>query len=219
MPSRIIKETLSAARLSTYEGIIGLNGNPLSTNHALKLYGWNAQVSAAFFSPLHLCEVVIRNAVASVLEAKYGDEWPWSSSFEVSLPNPQRGYNPRCDLIKSRRGMATAGKVIPELNFVFWQKMLTSRFDSRLWDTYLHQAFPNHAPGTTVGDLRLRIHNDLEQVRKLRNRIAHHEPIMQRNLDDDFEKISSLIEFRCVPTSEWMKKNQFVTPLMSLRPF
>ncbi|WP_199190818.1 hypothetical protein [Photobacterium sp. NCIMB 13483] len=219
MPSTIIKETLSAARIGTYETAIGLNGNPLSTEHALKLYGWNAQVSAAFFSPLHLCEVVIRNAVASALEAKYGDRWPWSPSFEGSLPNPNKGYNPRKDLINSRKRMLTTGKVIPELNFVFWQKMLTSRFDSRLWDSHLHQVFPNHVAGTSVSVLRCRLHNDLEQVRKLRNRIAHHEPIIARNLDDDFEKISSLIEVRCLPTSNWMMKNQFVTPLMSLKPF
>lgn len=219
MPSRTIKRTLSAARLGTYESVVGLNGNPLSTEHALKLYGWNAQVSAAFFSPLHLCEVVIRNAVSNALEQKYGVNWPWSSSFEGSLPNPTRGYNPRKDLINSRRRMATTGKVIPELNFVFWQKMLTSRFDSRLWNDHLHQVFPNHEAGTTVSALRCRLHNDLEQVRKLRNRIAHHEPIMQRNLDDDFNKISSLIGFRCSPTASWMKKNQFVTPLMSLKPF
>jgi hypothetical protein len=219
MPSTTIKETLSAARVGTYENVIGLNGAKLSTENALKLYAWNAQVSAAFFSPLHLCEVVIRNAVASALEAKYGDRWPWSQSFEGSLPNPQKGYNPRNDLINSRRGMPTAGKVIPELNFVFWPKILTSRFDTRLWDSHLHLVFPNHVPGITVNALRNRIHDDLEQVRKLRNRIAHHEPIMARNLDDDFEKISSLIKFRCLPTSTWMIKNQFVTPLMSLKPF
>lgn len=218
MPSRVIKGTLSDARIGTYELVVGL-GDPLKTEKAIKLYGWNAQISAAFFAPLHLCEVTIRNAIASVLEKLYGERWPWSSSFERSLPNPGRGYSARADLINSRRGMTTAGKVIPELKFVFWQKMLTSRFDARLWNNHLLDAFPNHEQGTTVHQLRSHLYQQLDEVRKLRNRIAHHEPILRRDLDGDFERISEVINYRCLTTSKWMQKNQLVTPLMSLKPF
>lgn len=218
MPSSKIKKSLSSSRLSTYEAVV-FNGTALSTEQALKLYAWNAQVSAAFFAPLHLCEVVIRNAVSEALEQKYGSNWPWNTSFEHSLPNPSQGYSPRKDLINARQGMATTGKVIPELKFVFWEKLLTKRFDDRLWTPYLFTVFPHYDASLSVPHMRNRLRVLLENVRGLRNRIAHHEPIIARDLDMDFKNIDALIQYRCKDTAFWTNKNQLVTPLMELKPF
>ena len=220
MPSTIntVKSMLSAARMGTYERGLDAAGNPISLAMALELYAWNAQVSAAFLTPLHICEVVTRNAVAEVLEIRYGSRWPWSPGFEQSLPVSRRGYCLTADLQNARRGAATTGKVIPELKFVFWQKMLTSRNDVRLWNPYLAQAFPNLPQGRSVSQCRQAIYNDLEHVRALRNRIAHHEPIFSRNLVNDFQKISGLIGFRCAVTEQWMSMNQQVLSLIAARP-
>jgi len=218
MSSSNVKKSLSISRLSTYEAVV-VNGKALSTEQALKLYAWNAQISAAFFAPLHLCEVVIRNAVADGIERVYGTNWPWSRAFEISLPNPTQGYSPRKDLINARRGMTTAGKVIPELKFVFWEKLLTKRFDDRLWKPFLFSVFPNYDQTLTVSDMRSRLRVLLENVRELRNRIAHHEPIIGRNLETDFENIDAIIRYRCIDTAYWSYRNQLVTPLMGLKPF
>ncbi|MDF4985850.1 hypothetical protein P3581_23140, partial [Vibrio parahaemolyticus] len=210
--------SLSSPRLSTYEAVV-FNGVTLSTEQALKLYAWNAQISAAFFAPLHLCEVVIRNAVSEALENKYGSNWPWNPTFEQSLPNPQKGYSPRKDLINARNGMTTTGKVIPELKFVFWEKLLTKRFDDRLLTPYLCTVFPNYDQALSVSEMRNKLRILLESVRGLRNRIAHHEPIISRDLDSDFKNIDNLIQYRCQDTAFWTCKNQLVTPLMELKPF
>ncbi|HAJ6026767.1 TPA: hypothetical protein HMV45_25905 [Escherichia coli] len=55
-------------------------------------------------------------------------------------------------------------------------------------------------------------------VRKLRNRIAHHEPILNRNLEDDFATIKRIITYRCQHSLEWMLKNQVLLPLLTLKP-
>tara|TARA_A200000159_G_C7324973_1_gene340521 strand:+ start:773 stop:1429 length:657 start_codon:yes stop_codon:yes gene_type:complete len=216
--SSSIKKSLSVSRLSTYENV-SFNGTPLNTEQALKLYSWNAQISAAFLSPLHLCEVVIRNAISDAIESQYGDKWPWSQAFERSLPNPQKGYSPRRDLTDAKRGQLTTGKVIPELKFVFWEKLLTQRFDQRLWNPYLQTVFPNHDATKTIPNMRNTLRSLLEDVRRLRNRIAHHEPIFARDLEADFNNIDQLIRYRCEDTSHWAYKNQLVTLLMGLKPF
>lgn len=220
MPStpNTVKSMLSAARMGTYESVLDAAGNPISPIQALELYAWNAQVSAAFLAPLHICEVVTRNAVAEVLETQYGDLWPWSQGFEQSLPIAQRGYCLRQDLQTARRHAGTTGKVIPELKFAFWQKMLTGRNDVRLWNSHLIQAFPNIPQGHSVSQSRQGIYDELEHIRKLRNRIAHHEPIFCRNLIDDFQKITALVALRCVVTAQWMTKNQQALTLISARP-
>lgn len=221
MPSsklNAIKNALSVARMGTYENVNDNAGVKITPEQALDLYAWNAQVSAAFLAPLHVCEVVIRNAVADVLEAQYGDRWPWSQSFEKSLPDPQQTYSPRKDLQKARQNAATTGKVIPELKFVFWQMMFTNRHDVRLWNARLTQVFPNFPNGQTIKESRKTLYNELEHLRKLRNRIAHHEPIFTRNLADDFQKITDLITFRCLVTVEWMIQNQQALNLIGVRP-
>lgn len=74
-----IHRALSPARISTYAAATHCHGP--DDPAALNLYLWNAQVSAAFLTPLHLCEVVLRNAVDDALAAKYGAAWPWASAF------------------------------------------------------------------------------------------------------------------------------------------
>ena len=220
-----VKTALSAARLSTYEVAAGIIdpvtgiSDPTNTQ-ALELYGWNALVSGALLMPLHVCEVVLRNAVSEALEAKYGINWPWDTSFELSLPNPAVGYNPRRDLQSARNRVLTTGKVIPELKFVFWQKLFTARYDKRLWDGYLPIVLPNIGIGSamTVAKARQRVYDDLEKIRKLRNRIAHHEPIIARNLQDDLQRIDELIRFRCQDTAGWMRNNQQAVTLIAARP-
>lgn len=203
-PEQAIKGALSPARVGTYEA--ATTGTPQLTS-ALMLYAWNAQVSAAMLAPLHLCEVVIRNAVADAVASVYGPQWPWSPGFHQSLPNPARGYNPRQDLVAARAGKTTTGKVIPELKFAFWQTMFTSRFDARLWVPHLRVVMPHLDQTKAVG-----------QLRKLRNRIAHHEPIFRRNLGDDFQKIHDLVAFRCGFNAAWMIQNQHAQALIATKP-
>ncbi|CAM7769668.1 hypothetical protein HHA33_26090 (plasmid) [Phytobacter diazotrophicus] len=219
MPSNNIKHSLSVARIGAYEAFIGGQPGLVQTEKALNLYMWNAQVSSAFLVPLHVCEVVIRNAISEVLETVYGARWPWSVGFERSLPIPVHGYKPKDDLVNARRNQLTTGKVIPELKFVFWQKMLTGRFDNRLWNNHILRAFPNAAGlGVTNSQLRQKLYDDLETIRKLRNRIAHHEPVISRNLLSDFSIVKQLVSFRCEFTSEWMQNNQILLPLLTLKP-
>jgi len=212
-----VKLALSSARMATFETASVSVG--IESFEALELYAWNARVSAALLAPLHICEVVIRNSVADALDSVYGPKWPWSAAFERSLPNPRIGYSPRQDLQASRRTSLTTGKAIPELKFVFWQKMFTERHDARLWDRHLSLVLPNVDTRKSVAQSRRKIYEDLEQIRSLRNRIAHHEPIFRRSLSDDMGKIVTLVELRCSITALWMMQNQEASRLLLERGY
>ncbi|WP_447991863.1 hypothetical protein [Aeromonas taiwanensis] len=211
-----VRAALSHARIATYEAAAGRQD--LDDPAALLLYGWNAEVSGALLSPLHVCEVVIRNAVTEALEKLYGARWPWSQTFVQSLPNTSKGYSPRQDLLSARRNAQTAGQVIPELKFVFWQKMFTSRYDVRIWVPHLFQVMPNLDTTQPVAASRQSVYQDLERVRLLRNRIAHHEPIFARQLNDDYQTIHRLITYRCTTTAAWLNAIQKATATITNRP-
>jgi hypothetical protein len=206
----LVKLALSAPRMGTYEQGVVAEADYIPVA-ALELYDWNAQVAGAFMAPLHICEVVTRNAVSEALTAVYGAQWPWSRAFERSLPSSSGSYDPRRDLQRNRAAHPTTGKVIPELKFVFWQKMFTSRYDVRLWNPHLMRVLPNLDPTKTIAQLRGEIYHDLEHVRLLRNRIAHHEPIFKRHLRSDLDKVADLIRFRCTTTATWMMAAQWVS--------
>ncbi|MDD7963113.1 hypothetical protein [Microbacterium thalli] len=203
--------TLSSPRFGTY---VVASGHDAA--QAAHLYGWNARVSAAFMVPAHFAEISTRNAAADVLEQVYGPRWPWDPTFETSLPNSGR-YSPRRDLQNTRQYNHTTGKVIAELKFVFWQKLFTGRNDTRLWVPHIASAFP-HAPTIPAPDLRDRIYQDLEVLRRLRNRIAHHEPIFTRNITDDLTRTVELIELRNPATAQWVRAMEDVTAVIADKP-
>lgn len=207
-----VKGTLSSPRLSTYER------EASNLDGALELYLWNANVSGAFFPCLHICEVTIRNAVSEVLFKLHGNQWPWNNGFINTLPNPKYGDNPRRNLQQASAKSSDVNKVIPELNFVFWQKMFTSRHDDQLWLPHFRTTFPHADVSVAIKVLRSEIYNDLEKIRRLRNRIAHHEPIFSRKLDEDYKAIMKVIGYRCEDTAQWLSLNQNVVSLLDNKP-
>lgn len=212
-----VKNALSPARLGTYENAVAVAGP--DDQRALELYRWNAEISAAFLPVLHVCEVVIRNAVSEAVAAVYGPQWPWVQAFEISLPNPSTGFSAMRDLTAARaKGQGSTGKVIPELNFVFWQYAFTKRHDGRLWEPHLGSILPNLDNTLAVNLRRARLFQELERVRKLRNRIAHHEPIFSRNLGADYALIRQIIGYRCTTTAAWIDGHQRVVATLAAKP-
>ncbi len=211
-----IRDALSPERIGTYESQTqpGNQSDPA----AISLYAWNATLAAALLTPIHICEVVVRNAVADALVAVYGPRWPWDRRFALSLPDNRGHYSPRRDLCKVSSEQSSTGKVIPELKFAFWEAMFTARHDVRLWDAHLFRVFPAHETSETVQSLRKRIYSDLGAVRNLRNRIAHHEPIFKRNLPLDLQRLVALVRLKSELVASWMAANQSCTTLLLFPP-
>lgn len=192
--------TLSGTRLATFAGAPGFSVGA----DALEKYSWHALMSAAFFASLHVCEVAVRNGVDSALALTYGIDWPWNPTFERSLPSPNgNNFNPKKELLRARAKMAAGatGKVIAELKFAFWCHMFTSRYQVRVWDTNIHAAFPNLPVAYSAAQARQAIYLELDSLRKFRNRIAHHEPILADPLPARHQSIKSLVNWRCTEVS------------------
>lgn len=198
---------LSATRLSTYAQ------HPPNMRRALALYRWNAQISAAFIVPLHICEVVTRNAIVEAIEAAYGAAWFTEPGFERAL-SPLARQN----LVQTRRNRSLAGEIVAELKAFFWVTMLTSRHDQRLWKAHLRTKFPNLPVNRTIAQSRKLLHEQLDMIRRFRNRVAHHEPIFTRNLAAEYKRLRNLVAWRSVLTAEWLDNIQDVTRLLSLKP-
>lgn len=209
-----LPNVLSAPRFATY-----LRYADNDRTRALNLYQWNLQVSSALLVPLHVLEVALRNAIVDAIETVHGGTWPWTQGFRRSLPDPKPpAYNPARDLSKCASQQPTAGKVVAELKFAFWESMLTKRHQARLWDKNFFHVFPDAPRGVTSAQRRAELRVDVEEIRKLRNRIAHHEPIFPRALQEDFDRILRCIRWRNAAAATWVRDIETVQALLALRP-
>lgn len=202
-PPGPLETVVSIPRFSTYEMAAGGD-----RQRAAELYGWNARVSAALLLPMHFAEIAARNVVHEALSEVDGSDWPWNPTFRGSLPDPRHGYNPKQDLCRSAgpTKVRPTGKVVAELKFVFWQMMFTSRHD-------------NASGAVDEAGLRQRVYNDLEAIRKVRNRVAHHEPIHASPLlADDLQRILDLVDLRCTITGRWVRTMEDVSALLPTKP-
>lgn len=184
---------------------------------ALDLYKWNSDLAAAFSFPLHLAEVSLRNGVSEAIEEVFGQSWHTSGAFVISLGRRRQGYDPASNLQQTARRAASSGIVIADLNFAFWQEMFTSRHDNAIWNPHLATYFPN-CPHANVQIMRGYAFNEIDKVRKFRNRIAHHEPIFARNLVDDLDRVRSIIQWRSQDAVDWLNQHETVSALLANRP-
>lgn len=206
-----VVNSLSPVRLGTYLVATGFSSGATT----LDIYVWNALVSGAFFSSLHICEVVMRNGIAHALELKYGLDWPWNPGFERTLTAARK-----VDLQQARQGISigSTGKVIAELKFVFWCKMFTARHDLHVWNVNLRIAFPFLPFPLTIAAARTMLYDEMESLRRFRNRIAHHEPIFSYPLAEHQKRIIRLVKSRCSETAEWMGQWEIVTAALAAKP-
>lgn len=208
-----IRKTLSLPRMSTFDKEVA--GTQVSS---LELYNWNAQLASALMYPFHIFEVSVRNAVSDALSKVHSSNWHTAQSFRRSLKSNQHGYCPIDDLSKIANKHQSLNKVIPELKFVFWEKLFTSRFQKQIWDKHFHHIFPNHAClGSTSAESREHIRRCIESVRLIRNRVAHHEPIFRFDIPALLHTMEHIIQLRCEDTSQWMMANQNVLTIYQER--
>lgn len=162
---------------------------------ALQLYTWNAAVASAFYGPLQTLEVTLRNSVNDRLARHYG-EW-WLRSSQLLRPGDRKMVQDAEDRVMRLGKPMDPGRVVAELSFAFWVGLFAKAYDQTLWRQHLFSAF---YPRPTRSD----VFGRLDRLRTLRNRIAHHEPIFQRKLLDDYDRITYVVE-RISPTvSRWM---------------
>lgn len=218
-PSTIsaITNSLSPGRMGTFYTAVDTAIGSQDQVLGLKLYAWNASVASSFIIPLHFYEVALRNAISTAIENTYSNQWPWQSQFIRSL-SPKGRYSPRADLTSCNQKCSTTGKVIPELKFAFWEQMLKNSHMGRIWSQQFRTVFP-HSPGNeSVKDCLDKLRDNTYKIRSLRNRIAHHEPIFSRQLQDEFNILIEMIEWICPATVTWLKTQEKVSSLLQEKP-
>jgi hypothetical protein len=193
---KALEKSLSVERMKPYM-VLASDDKRL----ALKLYEWNTGLSESFYGLLQGLEVALRNSMHSVMCTAYGRE-DWYEVCPLNESHKETIRKAKARILGDKK-VLIPGKVVSELTFGFWVVLTSPPYAQSLWDKTLHKAFTRN-----LG--RKSLYKRLDKIRKLRNRVAHHESILDRNLKDDFSIIVETVHWICPVTAGWLKaKNSF----------
>ncbi|WP_454050709.1 hypothetical protein [Cellulomonas sp. Marseille-Q8402] len=180
-----LDRSISATRMATYLRVA--RGDAA---WARALYLWDRELAAAFLADVALLEVALRNAMNGRLVERWGPEW--YSRTDVGLDD--RASRQLAQAYGQVVGPKLPGRIVAQCTFGFWVGLLDKGdhhgaeprrvrcdYDQLLWRGVLDRAFPGgravaRADGARWG--RAFAHQVAARVNVLRNRMAHHEPLI-----------------------------------------
>lgn len=190
-----LEELVSPERFGTYLGWAGGD-----RNQAIAFYTLNAQLSESLYTPLQMLEVALRNRIHQVLSAKAGETWFDMPEHQLNSRQAEMLDKARQDLADAKK-QVTAGAMVAALTFGFWTAMLGREYEN-LWQTNLNK-IARREDGK--GLQRKNFAAPLASIRTLRNRIAHHEPILHWNLRKHYGSILQMTGWLSPVAAEWCR--------------
>jgi len=238
-----LTHAISADRLDTYLQLTGGDGGRASA-----LYIWNRDLSLAILADIAIVEVALRNALHTQLSITWGARWYADPNLVLdrrSADELKRAWSHMPDSCKQRPSLDVTepGKLVAHCMMGFWVNLLDGgsyigdpprrvRADyEHLWRTSLNKAFPGgraEANRSKENFTRSWVHTIALRVRDLRNRIAHHESLVNgfplpgqgRRLtaEQGYEEVLRLARMLDRELEGWLKANTSVPDLLTHRP-
>jgi hypothetical protein len=184
---------------------------------AIALYQWNSATAAAFGEDLGHLEVVLRNALHQQLTFWHGaaglpGHW-YDPPLTVLDHHRQQDIADAQSRLRRAGKPESPGRVVSELMFGFWRFLLDSKYQTTLWAQALRYAFPHLVP-----QRRSDVYTPLNALHRLRNRIAHQEPIHQLSLVDHHRALLLVAGFIDPGIAAWLAASSRVPALLAVRP-
>jgi len=199
---------LSAARFAPF-----LNATGGNHDRALVLYDWHAELAAATFEVIHHFEVIVRNAIDEVL----GEGQPqlplketWLLDFETLQPGAVKLVIVAVERSQRHQPM-TRGRVIAGLPFGFWANLFNKHYEE-LWRQRLYRVFPHGAPA------RKDLAAPMERVRRLRNRVAHHDCLLAQDVGSVAAEMLEIVGWVNPDALDWLESRARIGDLLGAKP-
>jgi len=160
---------LSSERIGAYRDRMNDDRNGNLFAH----YAWNMALSESLYPSLQILEVVLRNTIHSTIRQHSGRD-DWFEENQIIHAKDRDAVSKAKKTLLAMNKPFEPGRVIAELNFGFWTALMDRRYEQVLWPKLLRPCFP-HMPRHQR--TRKNVSVRFERIRRLRNRVFHHEPI------------------------------------------
>lgn len=210
----VVWDHLSEPRMAPYVDKVGGD-----RRNALAVYEWSTRTAAAAFEDVGHLEVLLRNALDRCLRDHFAETArgiPW---FLMPVPGgdliPEAIEPVRVRLrAQSKRTPAsreTRDQIVAGLTFGFWAGLLGTKYE-QLWRDCLHKAFP-HSSGR-----RKQVSIALDGVHKFRNRLAHHDSMLNVDIPFEIQRIFELAGYIDPKVAAWLQERSQTMQVYRERP-
>jgi len=209
----VLRARIAPARFDKY--VIAAGGDPSA---GLQLYQWNIAVSGALHEAISQLEVLLRNALDEQLRRYHGKVHSGGGDWYADLAVPlQADLRSQVAVARGRARKGgrpeVHGKVIAELTFGFWRYLLDARHQATLWAPALRHAFPHLRPR-----VRSQVYDRVERLHRLRNRVAHHEPLYGLPLEQAWRELVEVCGYVDPTTAAWVWSSSRLPAVLAQRP-
>jgi hypothetical protein len=207
MDSEQASKWISATRFAPFMEAAGGD-----REQALALYEWHGALAATCFGAMHHFEVLVRNAI----DGELGREDPespmtetWLLDFEILRVDGVKQVIVAAERLGKEHAI-TRSRIVAGLPFGFWSGLFGGRYED-LWRRRLRHAFP-HAKERK--DLSV----PMEALRRFRNRLAHHDSILQQGVRERHGDMLRVAGFVDPAARTWIESSSGVAELLAQRP-
>lgn len=167
----------SSNRLSSYK--YDINDTDSTT---LERYLYNIEVSKSLYPLLSILEISLRNRINQAIETVIKQDWILQELNQQSILLP----NEHKKLLDAKQKLSNKGHkniskddLIAELSLGFWIHLCTKRYKTALWHQqgFFRIVFADY-PNFSEFDKLSKVFPVLQLMLKLRNRVFHHEIII-----------------------------------------
>ncbi len=210
MNTQEIIDCISEKRFASYEKIFNQivpNSEETEEKDKIIFYRKIQELYSSFFFPIQIIEVTLRNKIHYAMQNYYGiDNWLTEFNNEdkafmekaQSMIKDSINYTHKDFTNKNYRRSITTDDYVSRITFGFWVEILKPNYRNsfKFWQFHINDVFPNrnNFKKTTLGE----IYNNLVQIKNIRNRLYHHEPIWKfakcKNLESFCEQIKKKFE-------------------------
>lgn len=205
-----IIQCISQARIETYLKCVGHK-----KGKALELYIWNAKICESFYLPIQAVEITIKNLINETLIKLYGDNW-WDSRKFIQICDREKDKNLKAvfERLINRNQIVSNDNVVSDLTFGFWASLLDSSLNPHIWGKEFENTF-KHSKGKFD---RKMLGANIKRIVKIRNRIFHHEPLINEDISAHYRTIFQTLYWLNPIKAEWIKSNCNTMKLMRQKP-
>ena len=171
-------------------------------SRAIELYTLNTRISESLYTPLQTLEVTLRNRIHMVMTEMHHENWFSDDQCILGSRQPEQLKKAIQDIQEQKKDPMPS-RIVAELTFSFWTAMLGNDYEN-LWQSGLNKIAKRE---DGKGLIRKQLSGPLAPIRTLRNRIAHHEPIIMWDLAKHHANILQLTEWLSPAASKWCREN------------
>ena len=167
----------------------------------LERYLFNIEVSKALYPLLSILEISLRNRLNQAIEEIIKQNWLVEELKlrDILLPNEHKKLlDAKKKLINKGHKNISKDDLIAELSLGFWIHLCTKRYKTELWHKqgFFRKVFQDY-PNFSEFDKLSKVFPILQLMLKLRNRIFHHEIIINHpyGINNCYQDLKKLLSF------------------------